>query len=278
MKKYILPFLFTILMYASCKDAAPIVIPKDNPFEVLPVRYVQNVLLESFVAEWTSETIQTSLLEDQLKLMYPNRLFVANLHVNDWLEIPYTNYLSGELGGLLTVPRAAINRTPGTNTLLNEDNVSLLSSTNWQTAIEKALKVEASLCLSLETGLSSNKTGFINVYIAHKDALVADTRIGIYLVQDGVPALFQTGATDVFIHNNVLSNVLPSMEEDTISIREEAPQGEIIQRSFSNIDLKNIDVTKLKAIVFIYTADPDFRKIRIINSQEVKWGGNKYWD
>jgi hypothetical protein len=34
----------------------------------------------------------------------------------------------------------------------------------------------------------------------------------------------------------------------------------------------------LKIIVFVFKYNNDFRKMRILNVQEVKWGGNKYWD
>jgi hypothetical protein len=35
---------------------------------------------------------------------------------------------------------------------------------------------------------------------------------------------------------------------------------------------------KLRFIVLIYQYDSDFRKRHILNVQEVKFGGTKYWD
>lgn len=277
MKKSFFYFLLLSLVWASCSDTKPTIFPKENPFEIFPTHMSQHVLVESFVAEWTSETIVASLLQNDLKNQHPNKIHVANFHLGDWLEMPESNQLGDNLGGLLTIPRSAINRTPGSKTINNEDNITLLTKGNWENAVNQSISSEAKVSLAIGTSMNGTK-GFVNVYVAHKQALPANTHLTLYFIKDNIPALFQTGASDVFMHNNVSTLIFPSLEGELIDLTEESINGIISKYSFSDIDLTSIDVSNLKVIAFIHTSDIDFNKIRVLNSQEAKWGGNKYWD
>ena len=271
-------FLFCTLwmgfLQSSCTKPATEFVPKENPFEVVPARFPQKVLMESFVAEWTSSSLQAAVQTGNITKEYPDAVYPVNLHVNDWLSIPFHEYLSDLLGGLLDVPRAAVNRTPAAG----KDSYTLLPPGEWTKAIEQALQPEAPLALSIATGFTNAQSGYADVYIAHKQAISGDLRVFLYLSQDQIPALFQQGATDVFHHQHVLRDVVPGLDGEPVSLNEEFPEGEIIRKSFPSINLQNLDLTQVKLTAFVARMDPDFRNMRILNVQQVSFGGNKYWD
>jgi hypothetical protein len=102
------------------------------------------------------------------------------------------------------------------------------------------------------------------------------------LIEDNIQSVFQQGANANFIHQNVLKSVY-NYEGDTVKLYQgndintnESP--EIVKKQFTDIDLNKYNVMNLKIIVFVFKYNNDFRKMRILNVQEVKWGGNKYWD
>lgn len=266
--------LLSALLWTNCTKPTTEFTPKNNPFEVVPARFRQKVLIESFVAEWTSSSLQAALKTSAITTEYPDEVFTVNLHVNDWLSIPFHEHLSDLLGGLIDVPRAAINRIPNTA----KDSYTLLPIGEWTNGINQALKTASSLALAIETGFTTSKTGFANVYIAHKEAISGNIRLFLYITQDQIPALFQQGATDVYHHQNVLRDVLPGIGGEAVSLSEDFPDGVIVKTSFPAINLQNLDLTQLKLTAFVARMDSDFRKMRILNVQQVRFGGNKYWD
>lgn len=265
----------------ACKDKTAIIVPTQNAFEVMPSKFIQNVLIEEFGGEWCAPCVEGAKTIGILKEKYPNRIKAVSIHYNDWLEIPYQNYLATLLGGLVSYPRASINRISGEKTVNGlDDTYTLLSLQNWDNTISKNINNEASISIALETLTPSANVGQLNVYIARKTAITTDTRIGVYFVEDNIQSVFQQGANTNFIHQNVLKDVM-NYDGDAIKLfqtidGDDAP--EILKSSFENIDLTKFNLMNLKVIVFVYNYDNDFRKMRILNVQEVKWGGNKYWD
>jgi hypothetical protein len=65
---------------------------------------------------------------------------------------------------------------------------------------------------------------------------------------------------------------------EPVLLNEAFDEGEIKQVSFSNIDLQNLDKSNLRFLAILYQYNTDFRKMKILNVQEVGLGGNKYWD
>ena len=278
MLKHLLFIIGTMALLLGCKQQKPVITPTENTFEVLPSVFRQNVLMESFVSETNAATLQHSIDVAQLKSLYGQRLILANFHEDDWLETPYTDLLSTMLGGLIATPRAALNRIPASNALNGETNYSLLSKPNWTNAIIHALAQEAPLSIALASKNITATLGQVEVYLARKTPLLGDTRISLFLVQDSIPALFQVGATDVFEHNHVVSKTFPDHAGIPIDVQSETEEATIDRYTFEQVDLLQLDQRNLTAVVFVYRYDTDFRNIKILNVQSVKWGGNKYWD
>jgi thiol-disulfide isomerase/thioredoxin len=282
MKKLTL-ILFVILPFLGCKDKPTIILPAQNAFEVMPSKFIQNILVEAFGGEWCAPCVEGVQKIEFLKTKYPNRIKSVSIHNNDWLEIPYQTYLATWLGGLVSYPRASVNRTLGEQTLDGlDDTYTLLSLKNWDNTINNNINQEAPVSIALETVTTSTNIGKLNVYIARKYDISSDTRIGIYFVEDNIQSVFQQGANANYIHQNVLKNVF-NYEGDTIKLYQgndinTNESTEIIKKQFTDIDLTKYNVMNLKIIVFVFNYNNDFRKMRILNVQEVKWGGNKYWD
>ncbi len=272
--------LLFILVFSACKRDGQVIVPSRNPFEVMPIRFKQNVLLESFSEESQSVTVTNGELIQQLKVKYFGRLISANFHRNDFLATSYTDYIAAKLGGLVSISKGCVQRKVGENTIGgSEDNLLLLSPSNWDYAIEKLVKQEeASVSISLETSTDVNGKGIINIYVAHKEAITTDTRLVVYLLEDHVTPVFQQDAPLGYLHQNVFKNVLTTYEGDIIDLSKSSSKGEIIKRSISGINLADYNVQNLKVIAFIYSNSSDSRKIKIINVQEVNFFGVHYWD
>ena len=282
MKKSTL-IIFALLPFLGCKDKPTIIVPTQNTFKVMPSKFIQNILVEEFGGEWYAPCVEGAQKIEFLKTKYPNRIKAVSIHNNDWLEIPYQSYLATWLGGLVSYPRASINRNLGENTLNGlDDTYTLLSLKNWDNTINNNINQESLISIALETITPSTNIGKLNVYIARKYDIGSDTRIGVYFVEDNVQSIFQQGANANFIHQNVLKSVF-NYEGDTVKLYQgneintnESP--EIVKKQFTDIDLTKYNVLNLKIIVFVFNFNNDFRKMKILNVQEVKWGGNKYWD
>jgi len=272
--KFLFLLLLCVGLLAGCEKPPAAFTPKDNPFEVVPAQFKQKVLIENFVAEWTSTSLQAAVLTQSLQKDHPEEVIAINLHVNDWLSIPFHENLSDLLGGLIEVPRAAINRLP----LGGGGSYTLLPMNAWTSGTVQALKTEAPIAMAIESGLIKTNEGFAQVFIAHKQAISGDLRLFLYLTQNQIPALFQEGAGTAFYHQDVLRDVLPDVNGLPVVLGEEYTEGEIITQKFPSINLQNLDLTQLKLTAVLVSMDPDFRKIRVVNAQQVHFGGNKYWN
>ncbi|MBK7763139.1 MAG: Omp28-related outer membrane protein [Bacteroidetes bacterium] len=272
--------LLFISLFSACKQDGQVIVPSRNPFEVMPIKLKQNVLLESFSEESQSTTVTNSELIDQLKAKYTGRLISANFHRNDFLATSYADFLAAKLGGLVFNSKGCVHRKVGSNTIGgSEDNLLLLSPVNWDYAIEKIVNQDiAPLSISLETTTDANGKGLVNIYIAHKESITSDTRLVVYLLEDNIQPIFQVGAPTDYLHQNVFKNVLTSYDGDAIDLSKSSSKGEIIKRSLSGINLADYNVQNLKVIAFIYSYSSDSRKIKVINVQEVNFFGVHYWD
>ena len=269
-----------LLLSTSCQKALdPIIIPKETPFEVMPVRLTQNVLLEHFSDESKSSTISDTYYAGQLAQKFPGRLYITNFHLNDFLATSYSNYLATLLGGLINVSKGAINRQTGIQTSGQEDGLIWLSPVNWEAAIKRALKTnEAPLALSIETGVAANGKGYVNIFIAHREIITADTRIMIYLVEDNIQPIFQVDMLPGFLHQNVFMDVIPSFEGQPVDLSYVEAKGSIKKLTFQNIVLEKYNLVNLKIIALAYSNHPDFNRKQILNVQEAHFYGNHYWD
>jgi len=274
--RFIAILLLTWLV--SCKDKTPTIKVENNPFKVYPTQHKQHVLLENFVSESNSQSVENSFFIKTLEKKYQDRLIVCNLHRQDWLETPHSMDLSSMLGGLSSYPRGAINRQVGINTILNEDNATLLNPLNWEYTIDNVLQQTPGIALAIETTLMPENIGHIKLHIAHKEALPQDMRIGLYMVENNISSIFQQGSNDNFTHQHVMKNALLGIEGDPINLSSENPTGEIISKEYPNIDLLQYHIDQLYLVAFVFNYDADFRKMKIYNAVQVKFGGVKFWN
>jgi hypothetical protein len=280
MKKRGLLLISMMLFLMACeKHDELIIVPKDNPFEVIPARFRKNVILEHFSDETQVATVENSVHAGFLQSNYGSRLILASFHRNDFLTISYNLYIANSLGGILNTSKGAVNRRPGSKILDGEDGLVWLSPANWEHAITQELKEEeAPLALAMETGSIDANKGFLNVYVAHKEAISGDTRLHVYMVEDNIQPLAQAGTLPTFMHHNVLKHVLTKWDGDSISLSTADEKGRIEKISFPEIDISNYNAANLKIIAFISTYHNDFRKRRVINAQEVDYYGVRNWD
>jgi hypothetical protein len=275
----IICYSLILALFVGCKPEQIVLDPVVNPFEVFPIHFRQNILIEQFVSETNSGTIEASYQTQNWKHNFPNQIIPVSIHANDWLTIDYSEYLSTFYGGLSQVPSAAINRQLGINSVVSTtDSLTLINIDNYAKTIQKELDKTPPLTISLSSTLTNNKKGNLDVYLAFNETIKQDTRIGIYLVEDQVKAYAQAGATGDFLQQEVLRQMITDYQGDTITLVNNSIYGTIAKRSYSNIDLTNYDLLKMKFVVFVYSYNPNFKKSHIINAQTVRMGGNRYWD
>ncbi|MBL7753934.1 MAG: Omp28-related outer membrane protein [Chitinophagaceae bacterium] len=266
------------LFVVSCSDRQPVIVVQEDPLKIHPVRYRQNVLVEGLQAEWLESSIQAAADAEKLRQQYPGRVSVAQFHVQDWLETPLSEQLISFLGGTIGYPKAALNRLPGEQTELQEDGFIWLSPLNWQAAVQRQVIHEAPLAMALEHQVLSNHSSQLIIHIAHKQAFNENLRLVVYAVEDSVKNIFQQGATGSYFHPSVFKNCLTAFEGDTIQLHEEFPEGNIRIKTLENLDLSQFNKSLLRLIVFIYSEDASYKKRKVLNVQEVRFGGIRYWD
>ncbi len=269
--------LLSFVLFTSCYKNKVIEV-KRNPFEVMPVSFRQNVLLETFAQESLNETVSTTAFISDLEKLYPDGLYPVSLHRNDFLATAYSDYLGTKLGGLVDILHGSVSRSMVENTLGNEDHLLLLSQQNWAYAIGKFSKQQAPLSIALETSADTNGKGNLQVYIAHKEAIPGDTRIMVYMLENEVQPVFQEGAPAGFKHRHVLKNLLTAFDGDPIDLSRAHPEGEIIKKSYNGFDLSQYNTAQLQIVVFICTQSNDLRQLKVLNVQGVNFYGVHYWD
>ena len=275
------PFIACLFLFiSSCnRNDETIIVPVNNPFEVIPSKLVKNVLLEHFSEENQTISVDNNIKAATLKSIYSPRLIITNFHTKDFLETSYSKYIATSLGGLVTISRGAIDRLPGKHTSDNEDGVVLLSTKNWEGAILQSLQQkEAPLSIALQTGIEGFSNGYVNVYVAHKAAITGNTKMVVYLTEDAIEPVFQQGDTVGFLHNNVFRNIITDFDGDTIDLTSANEKGIIQVKKFANLDMSLYNMANLKVVAFVYIDDADYRKRQVLNVQEVNFFGSRYWD
>ena len=133
------------------------------------------------------------------------------------------------------------------------------------------------MALAMETVFADAAHVKASVYVARREALPGTMRLLIYLTQDSLPALFQQGGTDVYVHRDVLRDVFPSAEGMLIDLSSK-PEGGLISRyDFNDISFGNLPLTQLRLTAVLGQLGKDYRDSRILNVQQVRPGGNRYW-
>lgn len=271
--------LLLLLLIAGCQKSEHISLaPAQSPFEVFPKKFQQNILVEHTAAEWTNVSVQAAAQLTQYQLAYPSRIHTVALHKDDWLATPYTDYFIQNHGGSTHTPAAAFNRQPGILTANGENGLSLLSPANWLQAIQQQ-PLHSPIAIALQSQITGKHQAALTVYIAARDTFDSSLRLIIYIIKNKVNSLFQIGATSQYTHLNVLDSVHPSADGDTIQINDAIIQNKIYQKHYPQLILPTQDLSNLSIVAAVYRQHPfDFRQHRVLNSQKVQLGANKYWD
>jgi hypothetical protein len=282
MRYFLLLLLFAAIGFSCRKNHDKPIVPVENVFEVMPVRFPQHVLLEYFSDEGQLATIDHAKQVSDLMLQYPTQLFPVNIHRNDFLATSFTPYIEIALGGLVNISRGAINRMPASGAG-SEDGLILISPEHWESAILRARSSqEAPLSIALETGVNTAdgdtaKPGYCRVHVAHKTPIEGDIRLVVYLLENNVQSKFQVGAPPGFTHQYVFKDILTAFEGNPIQLNEVSSNGSIHTYLFDQIDISQVNILNASIVAFIYKNDPDFRKRSVLNVQGVKFFGIKPW-
>ncbi|HMN31856.1 MAG TPA: Omp28-related outer membrane protein [Chitinophagaceae bacterium] len=270
--------LILVAFISSCKKDKDDFTIEKNPFNVFPKHLTQQVLLENIVSESSELSFSNYFLVESLKVKYP-QLINVNFHKLDWLETPATNELIDLLGGISTIPIAASNRLIGKNTIYNQDNFTFLFPINWDLAISRAYAQTPPMSLAIESSINEQQIASASLYIATPSAILEDTRLGCYLVQDSIQSIFQVGVPsgNSFKHEQVLVESLYPLSGEKIDL------SAIEDSSITKVQLKSMDIQayvkeNLYLVAFLFKYDTDFRKIKIYNAIKVKLGGVKFWN
>lgn len=271
---YLLGFL---LLITSCGDKNADIPIKQNPLEVFPDKMIQNVLVEHISSEQNEETINATKQVQSYKTLYGNRVVAVAFHENDFLETPNTKLIGDLLGGYINNPKASYNRGLVKNTQFSEDNILWLHKANWDWAMQQRLADTAKVALAMSSGQDKNGLGYITTYFAHKES-ISSCKLVVYFVTDSVLQSAQVGATSTYYHKDVFTDVFPHIEGMPVDLSEENEQGIITQYNFNGIDLSQFNLSKLNIVSVLYTDNIDFRKRKVLNVQQARFGGIKFWD
>lgn len=277
MKNYLIFCLFIVFSIA-CKRNYDVITPKENPFEVFPSTMTKHILLENIVSESLYATVENSTVIENLKNKYKNQLIVCNMHKQDWLDTGFTEFFITKMGGVPDYPRAAINRTVATKFLNADNNYSLISPLHWQLAIDNTLQEDAHLTLAAQSFVSNNKIGKLILHIAFDSSVFNNLKVGIYMVQNNIKSVFQVGASPQFLHQYVLAESITPIDGDSILLTPNENGQNIMSITYDQIDLSLYNLQNTNVVAFIFEDNIDFRKIKVLNSIELKWGGFKYWN
>jgi hypothetical protein len=287
MKNYkILAYLFSLtLLFNACEkaddktepDPTPTPAPT-SPISDVPASFTQKVLIEKYTGEWCVNCPSGSEVLKGILTKFPENVIAANVHQGDWLEIPQLKALSDHLGGIGGYPRASINRVPAQGTTGNQDGFIVYSRGNWDVNTTRLVDLggnkTAKHGLALETKLEGNILN-IKVHCGFKDADARDTRVTLYLVEDGIQAVKQTGATtNPYIHEHTLRKVLTAATGDAIKME----SGKKVVKEFNGIDVSAYKSENLEVIAFVNVVGPNNKEHQVLNVQSVKAGKNKNWD
>ena len=274
--------LSAVFLFAGCKKEEPATGSdpyNSDPLTVVgavPSGFTQKVVIEKFTGEWCVNCPDGAARLKEVLDAHPNKAIAAEIHQNDWLEISQFSVLDKHLGGIIGFPRAALNRLHATQTINpNQDGFLVISRGNWAAATDRLLQEEAKAGLALITRLNGGKLD-IKVLAASNTDVEKETRLTVYILEDGIVAKNQTGASAGYTHYHVLRKVASEGIGDIIDLNK---AGSLVVKEYKNIDVSGYNTANLKVIAFVNVMPTSTdNERRILNGQEVKAGQIKKWD
>ena len=267
-KLFFFSILAPLLIFSCTKIDENSFTVKDNFFEVMPISFKKNVLLESFCGEGQPYNKEEGDLVDSICALYPNSVFGVRLHYNDWLSTTYNSNFAAIWNPNITIPRALINRAPAKYTP-NEDELGqlLISPRNWLTQTKLELSNPAPIALGLSSSLTTNQILNCRLYIAHRYKTAKTLKIKLLIIEDN--KVSQT--VNSYNQNKVLVDDFPKNKFSEIILETSKTNGDIQFIDLQNINLNNKVISTINIIALVYDN-------AILNSIQFKPGATVLWN
>lgn len=258
------------LFLASCQPDGPT--PKDEQITDPPSSFTKKVMIELFTGEpYNAEDADNEI--ESILGKYSGKVYSASLHQGDKWEIPQHDLVTQHLGGIAAYPRSAIDRVPAEENS-SQTGETIYSRGLWNVNVDLRLQESTNVGLAIQSAVTGNSAS-CEVFVANNAAIGGNTRLTVYLIENGIKAINQTGITGTYIHNRVLRKVLTAGLGDEIDLSQTGPA---IARSFNSFDVSNYNADNLYLIAFINKVGPDAETNEILNVQQVKLGVSKNWN
>lgn len=274
--------LFILLVIFGIYGCTPEDDPKpDNSEEpdptglVIPDNFTKKVVVEEFTGEWCAACpgSQQKLLDIQAQTP---EVLVIGLHTSDFLETEQTSDLRNKFLGHIAsgYPKAAVDRTPdGTG---NQSDFVVMNSVNWAANCDIRLGRIVDCGIELSSTLDNGNADII-VRVGYNQAINADTRLTVYIIENDVESMNQIGADSDYKHQHVLRATLTDPAfGDVIDMRETVS-------TYFDIEFADVDVSawvqeKLHVIAIISSVGTTAIDHETINAQITQLGGDQAWD
>ncbi len=267
-KLFFFSILAPLLIFSCNKIDENSFTVKDNFFEVMPISFKKNVLIESFCGEGQPYNKEEGELLDSICSLYPNQVFGVRMHYNDWLSSAYNTSFAAIWNPNITIPRALINRIPAKYTP-NEDELGqvLISPRNWLIQTKLEIATPANFALGLSSSYSSSNILSCRLYFAHKYKTAKTLKIKLLIIENNKLAQ----SVNTYNQNKTLIKDYPINGNNNITLFTDKTNGDIQYIDLQKIDLQNIDINNINIIALVYDNN-------ILNSIQFKPGATVLWN
>lgn len=250
----------------------------DEKIGPIPASFTKKVVLEKYTGEWCVNCPDGAKVLKEVIDAHPGKVLAAEVHWDDWLEIPQFDVMDSFMGGIIAFPSASISRVHATQTNNpNQNGYLMMSRGNWPDFASQVLQEKAKIGLALETKLNGNNLD-IKVLAASKEDIDMATHLTVYLLEDGIVAKNQIGADSGsnYTHYHVLREVVSDGLGDAVDL---SKAGSSIVKEYKNVDLSAYKASNVKVLAFVHVMpDANDNTRAILNGQAVKAGKTKNWD
>lgn len=247
-------------------------IPVDEQITDPPANFVKKVMIEMF----NGEDFDVKDADAEVKSLitsYAGKVYSASMHFNDHLQISQHDVVTQHLGGITAYPRSAIDRVPADEGS-SQAGETIYSRGLWNVNTDLRLQEKSNVGLAIQSAITGN-TASCEVLISNNQAIIADTRLTVYLIENSITAIDQNGVTGTYKHDRVLRRVLTAGLGNTIDLKDVSGT---ISRSFNSFDISSYNASNLYIIAFINKVGPNSDTHEILNVQQVKLGNTKNWN
>lgn len=262
----------SLFLFDACVDEGDDPTPVDEQITAPPQNFVKKVMIEMFNGE-DYDVVDADAEVKSIINSNSGKVYSASIHFGDHLQIAQHDVVTQHLGGITAYPRSAIDRVPADEGS-SQSGETIYSRGLWNVNTDLRLQETADVGLAIQSAVTGN-TASCEVLISNKSAIIADTRLTVYLIENGVKAINQNGVTGTYYHDRVLRRVLTSGLGNPIDLTDGTGT---ISRPFNSFDISNLNSNNLYIIAFINKVGPNSDTHEILNVQMVKLGNTKNWN